>query len=591
MLSSSVLFAIEAGVRLGRKVQDVLIEETADRALSLPLGDLFANVPEQDADFYFNLDQNFPLIDDGGPYHGLTGDDLVRAYRIQLGVAESLDPAGALGTDPTAVVLGLRRIEQAKKGQGPKPVVQRILGTLVEIGVDYFAAHPEALGRDSDARKIVSALVEGLDDTDFAEGEGRAIFGDLLNAALHTLVANVALIGDDRKLQALLGGVSKTLIADVQSAGSEAAKIRREDLFRRIGSSILRGAATAFAGDLGLFMPHDDAARALVQSTLTQVLAGIDGREDLFSGESLELLFQSALTAAAENAELFSSDEIVREMLSRCLGELSSAQGRRLFSSETVAAVLQQALEVVGENAETLVDASKPHKQLLASTLGAVISSLTRQLAGNGEIEALLSKRQVVELARIAFEAVAQHPEQLLGDDLDESKKNALAQVIASVARALGDDPGRLITGRGFLELVRIALDVALQNLDQLIDFDTQTPRRNALFQAIAQIVEALDNAEDSRHLITRAVFLEIVERVLPVVSANLEAFLDAAEPLREVVEKALELARGALAGRINGANLVVLIEGLLLEVLWDELDVQEAAAVKRAAEEILRAA
>ncbi len=39
MQSSAVLFAIEAGVKLGRKIQDVLVDETADRALSLPLGD------------------------------------------------------------------------------------------------------------------------------------------------------------------------------------------------------------------------------------------------------------------------------------------------------------------------------------------------------------------------------------------------------------------------------------------------------------------------------------------------------------------------------------------------------------------------
>jgi hypothetical protein len=36
-----VLFAIEAGIKLGRKVNEVLVDETAQRPLLLPLGDLF----------------------------------------------------------------------------------------------------------------------------------------------------------------------------------------------------------------------------------------------------------------------------------------------------------------------------------------------------------------------------------------------------------------------------------------------------------------------------------------------------------------------------------------------------------------------
>ena len=41
-----IIFAIEAGVRLGRELNEVLVDETHERALVLPLGDFQANVRE-----------------------------------------------------------------------------------------------------------------------------------------------------------------------------------------------------------------------------------------------------------------------------------------------------------------------------------------------------------------------------------------------------------------------------------------------------------------------------------------------------------------------------------------------------------------
>lgn len=41
-----VLFAIQAGVKLGRKIHDVLIDETAEGALLLPVGKVFGDVQE-----------------------------------------------------------------------------------------------------------------------------------------------------------------------------------------------------------------------------------------------------------------------------------------------------------------------------------------------------------------------------------------------------------------------------------------------------------------------------------------------------------------------------------------------------------------
>ena len=471
-----------------------------------------------------------------------------------------------------------------------KPV-QRVLGTIVEIGIDYVVANPLASKDDSPSRQLLQAFLESLDDADFSEGKKHEIVDTLMLATLETLHTEVALISDEARTRSLLTGVTSALLMDYEQLTSPAKRESRRELIRRIGTSILRGGATAFAEDIALFTRDGERSTVLVRSTLEQVLEGIAGKEDIFTNESLELVFRSALAATGENAELFSEKKILQELIKSTVSALKSQSGRQLFAPETVGAVLQAALEVAGENVETLFDPNDPQEQLLATALEALTKSFSTTLAGGGEIEDLLSRNQRVQLARIIFQEVARHPEQLLDVNESDARKMAVAQIVGSAARALGDDPGLLVNGEGFVELVRIAVGVAVQNADKLLDLESLSPRENMLFAVLHQTVTGMENG-DARGLVGRDVFLELVDRILPVASANLELLLDdAAKLVQETVRTALELAHGELENRINGLNLPILIEGLLLEVLWDELNLDEATAVLLSATEILRAA
>jgi len=256
-----------------------------------------------------------------------------------------------------------------------------------------------------------------------------------------------------------------------------------------------------------------------------------------------------------------------------------------------VTVVLRDALEVMHDNVETLVDPKNPQQQLLANAIAAMARSLATSLGGSGQVKDLLSARQLTQLARVVFQEVATHPTQLLGDNLDDDKRTALAQVIASVASALGDDPARLVNGAGFIELVRIAIRTAVLNADQLIDLESPKPETNLLFKAIQQVVLAVLEQGDPRKIVTRDVFVEIIRRVLPVASANLELLLEDKTPVADTVRTALALADDTLKNRINGANLPVLIEHLLQLVLRRELSLKEATAVDQAVLEILKMA
>ena len=65
MDTSVMIFAIQAGARLGRKLNDLLVDENRERSLILPLGNLYGNVVENDALDYF---REYPeLTSETGP--------------------------------------------------------------------------------------------------------------------------------------------------------------------------------------------------------------------------------------------------------------------------------------------------------------------------------------------------------------------------------------------------------------------------------------------------------------------------------------------------------------------------------------------
>ena len=584
-----IIFVIESAIRLGIKLNEVLLDSTRDRKLMLPVGELFGDIAEADAAEYFA--EHPELVIEGGPYAGLGFDERVEAYKVMLSISRKLE-GDVSAPDAVSIVLKLQKFEQHAEGFGPDHPAKRLLGTVVEIGIDYFAANPEAMGKDSSARRIVHGFVLHLDDVEFAEGAPLEIAGDVLMAALQTLEANVTLIDDDERLHALLGGVTSSLIEEIGSAESAGELLARRNLVKRLGSSILRGGAAAFTENIDLFLPGDGTARKLVKSTLDQVMLGIRDKPDLFTNESLELIFQSSLVAVGENAELFSEKRILQELISSTIEAVTDDTGRKLFSEETAAAIVVGALVVVGENVETLIDVDDPRKQLLASATRAIALSLSDELGATGSFESLLSREQLIELTQIVFEEVARNPEALLGDSLNDERRTALAQVIGSVANALGDDPGKLVDGEGLIELTRLAIGVAVRNADGLLQLDDDDPATNLLFKSLQELATAVLESEDPRGLVSRQGFVEIARRVLPVVSANLGPILEDEDPIvQRTVAKALDVANGALQGRIDGANLPILIREMLVQVVWQELDLGDDEQVIAAANDILRAA
>lgn len=589
--SESVIFAIQAGIKLGNKINRVLIDSSRERPLVLPLGDLFANVQEIDAFNYFHLD-NPELVDPGGPYHGFSDAELVKAYRTILSIREEVGDIEGIGKTAEEIVMNLHRFEQVKAEFGSKPAVQRILGVVVEIGIDYFVANPDRLEGDSDGKKILAAFIKELDEIEFSEATPKTLISDVMLASLRTLNKNATLIDDDKRTTALIAGITQSLIGDYEELTSPSARDQRGELIRRIATSVIKGGAGAFNENIELFLRDDPQAKALVSSTLSQVISGLESKADLFSNESVELIYKSALTAVGEHPDLFTSNELLQDLIGNTVKALSVGNPRTVFGSETLSAIVQSGIQAVAENVDVLIDPEDPQNELLANIVRSVAHGLSNTLAGGGTVRDLLSKKQRADMMRIVFNEVAKSPEHLLAGIDDDARRSTLAQVIGSVARALGEDPGKLVTGEGFLELLKITLNTAVFNADKLLKLDSQSVGTNIVFKVLQQISTAVLEHSDPRQLVSRSVFLMIVEKALPVVSSNLDGILEGGDQqIKAVISKVLDLANDTLDNRVNGANLPDLAEAFLKRVLRGELNLNEDGATLNAATEILNAA
>lgn len=585
-----VIFVIESAIRLGRKLLEVLVDETQERALILPVGSLLQDVKVTRAKEYF-LDHP-ELTDPGGPYTDLNDAQLVEAYKTLIVIDERIGGDGDSLADAREVVLGLHAFEQLNAGFGAKPALQRILGTVVEIGIDWFATHPEAIGKDSSARKIVQEFVRRLDDVDFADGTPQEIVGRVLVAALGTLDENATLLDDDARLATLLGGVTKAVAAELASADDPASLTRRGDLVKRIGSAILRGGATAFVEHTDLFIQRDDEARTLVQSTLAQVLEGVRDQPNLFTNEALEGMFSTALVAAGSNASQLVPRPVLRDLIADTVKVLTRQQAAgALFSRATVAGVVQEALAVAGDHMDDLLAPTGPRARLFADSLASLAHGMSDELGANEPLRLLVTPRLAIDLARLVFDAAAERPELLLDGVDDDARRTALAQIVGSVALALGRDPAKLVSGQGLLDLARIALDVGTRNVGGLLDLQHADPRTNLLARSLTELVTGVAASPDPRRLLGRNAVVELARRVLPIVSAH-AGVLAGADPLvRQSVQAGLVLANGALAGRTDADVLPALVAGLLRRAVWKRLDLGDGAAVEATALEILEAA
>jgi hypothetical protein len=595
-----VLFAIRSGARLGRKAHDLLVNQAQTRPLYIPLDYVVGDATTADAWTYFGRDENRALISDGGPYSTAGDAEITHAYLSILEVDRTAREPEA-PAKRTETLMQLYKFTQARDGLAALPLAQQIIGTIVEIGIDYMVAYPPSSLQGSRGGKVIGAFVTGLDDVDFAATPKDRLVVTLIEKSLASalVVLDDKDIGaiDDTRLAIVLGGVVTSFKDAVAHTANTAAESRLEAIADAFLPSIVAGAAKAVSGNMTLLLGKPDGNRKLVHAATGEILRALQADpslSELFTPATMEGVATAVLLAVGETPELVSHDGILKELISRSIGALvkEAPDGKPVFAEAAAVRVLQAGLETLAANADSLIPQGKPEQQLLSNVIEAMALGFAAGLDEPGTIadmRRLMTTERLVAISGDIFGIVAEHPEKLLrGSD----RKTALAQILGAVAAAVSENPAALATGRTYGALIRIALTAAVADLDRLVKIDKSDPKDNALYHILQATFGAILTASDTRGLIDAAFVRDVVARILPVVATEVPPLLGPVDPrLSKAVLAVLALAETVLKNELNADNLPDVIALTVGQALTGALDPDDAAKVEAYVRSVLQRA
>ena len=612
-----VMFAIQAAINLGRKIQTVFEDETRDRGLILPPveGD---DLPFWDVTEAFFKGEGQVFVQPLGLYYNfwekrneanVNRDKLREAHlRIIKGIEthRSADDVQGAFRWPEQFYSGANAlfvVKQWREDTDPKRhPVQRIGGTVVEIALDYVKADPTLFGGNGKGDRITRAFLLSLDEVEFAEAKFDDLLLDVLQASLETIRIHADLVISEDHFALLLRQISTTLtdgIKKAQDSGDDD-KLRALYTFRRklLQQIVKVSAQTAAEHAECFFGTSDTREEKIIACVLKAILDTITKESDLFTSRALADIYAAGLRALGQNAALIvpnidgkGREAFLTNLFAGVAGQLASSAAKEppgLFSPEVLKDVIEAALDILAVNVTQLIDSDNPEKQLLVDALERVILSLSDDFHKEKKMSVILkgffSRPQLVEIIQEIFEAVARNPDSLLQGVNGDAKRSALAQIIGSIAATISTKAKQLLNGEDYLDLLTVALRAFAKNPDRLLNLDTNDPMENVMAQVIEAIIQAsVKNLEGGgRNLLNGEILVELIEVALTVVSKNVNGFLQEPEIVAMVMDRLMNAASNVLANELDAENLMLVFPAILREALRDRsvLDVSDADLV-----------
>ena len=472
-----IMFAIRSAIKLGQQSREAYVDATRRQALVLPLPNFPIAITVEDAGGYFlgagarrvdgsprlgvlvdKFKNRTPLTDpEKDEFLGLRRECFVQDL-TEAGVPVTAADDSAFQPEDLKTLLSVR---QWSKGTDPTPsALQRVGGTLIEIGVDYFATTPGAINTHSTAGKLAQAVLTGLEPIKFSEIALEELPARLFVATLETVSAQPALLTGDPKIQELVKVTAKGLATDV---GGRIAAMRargdsdssREERIAEWGELIFRS-ILGTGGRMVLEVPKTflgvkPAGEAALISEVGKGVLGLildDPDSDLsrvFSREGVDVVVKAALGAVAKHPEILADkkDAGLRALLASVAGELS--QFDTLLTPGMVPEITRVILEKTGENLEQLWPdlAKKPQDHLLLTAAQTTLAILTKKPVAGARWKPAFGRDDLLAVTNTVFDELAQNPSWLLA-----AAGNTDANLRAALEAALG-----IIRTRGTAQL------------------------------------------------------------------------------------------------------------------------------------------
>jgi hypothetical protein len=492
-----ILFAIQSAIKLGQAARQAYVDSTASAALALPLPDFNANINVQVAINYFTLmaPAKWPtgaaaVMNKNTAGTALSDAEqalLIKIYLEQRLIDEAalkliVNPDGTFFTpDSIQAMVSIRQW-----GRDPNPsAVQRVAGTLFQIGVDYYATTPGALNENSAQGSALKALLGSLDQIDFATVDVKDLLPRLFTSTIETLAQHPDALSRNKNTDALISSTATALATNVQkrlqdSQTANGANLPIEKSIVSWGDvvyrSVLQGAGEAIAKDPKTFLGTKNAGDTALIGNVGEAMIGflLDGH----SGESvsqigtdaLNSVLKSALSAISSHPDLVlrTQNAGLKNLLSQTAKTLSGYSS--LLTPKIVPDITCSLLEGTAANLELIWPhgSTDPADHLLLTAADSVLKVLTTRTSAD-QWRPSFSADDAVAVVNSVFHELIGNPGWLVSraGKLNPALSDVLSSVL-SVLRAKADSRLSPATALTILETAVSASGIQAKLLNRL---------------------------------------------------------------------------------------------------------------------------
>lgn len=526
-----ILFAIQSAIKLGRASRQAYVDSTRRREITLPLPD-FNRTPNHQAMMEHYWD--FQVADETAPRlralikilkdtRSLTEEQKseMHVYYLEARIVAlpaqaepKLLPDGSVLSEDN--LHQLMTIRQWARDEDPTvSTLQRVGGTLLEIGVDYFANVPGGLNVNSRSGKALHALFEALDDIRFSEEDLGGLPGKLVVAVLESVSGSAAFASDDPNVQKLIKITAKGLATDVAKrlkeiqnaydAGTGGTVLETAQKKERVSvwaelvfRSILGSAGNEVSNNPEAYLGVKAGGESTFLTDISSALLGVivespEGELDqVFTKDALERIVKAAMGAVSKHPELVTGDDRnkLNTLVGQIAGELSQLDeivSRSLFP-ETIRIVIEKS----GQNLELLwpEGGTHPARRILMVASKEVLARLSKK-PQDGEWKVAFGKDDILAVTEVALEEVANNPRWIIDKAGNQNQKLGIAvEAMLEVLRGRADDRLSSETASLMIQSGLRAVAVRLEFLDELPNGQTII---GAVFDTIATTVLGQD--------------------------------------------------------------------------------------------------
>lgn len=520
-ISDVVLFGIKSGLKIAKQGRQAYIEGTISKALVLPLpnyeaafsvgsatnffltsqGTAQLNKDPRLQDIFTRITNTQSFTEEEEAFFISSAMDFQLLHDLESNIISSTKLANQGFTAGTLKSLvTVRQFAHANNRAFPS-AVQRVLGSLIEVGVDAFSQFPGIVDEQSATGRALKGFLNSIENLNFGSDNVSQLARSLFISAIETIGQNADLLGADEKIEVLVQSVSSGLIRDLSERIDKLGGnlIEREHV-ERWGNLVLRSVlsnvgSTILANPKSLGI-EDPAKQALVSSVGTSILAAIIDEKrinlrGLFSRQGLDQVVKASLNSVAEFPELVGPDGAgLQKIISQVA--LGLANNEHILNRDMLPEAVRLIIEKTAQNAEFVWPAGfdNANKHILVKAAVQFLNQFSSLPPEGQTWRPAFSKSLLTGLLDSILEETIQNPGWV--SELGINDQTVLGEATRIALDILQEVPTNQLSIETGAHILRSVIQAVSRRLDFIDEIEINGKSLPAIAAAMKPIIQAI---------------------------------------------------------------------------------------------------